>query len=117
MNTQTITDFFTTELQQLQDEQQQRALDHGYADFYTAPVGETAMTVKYQVPRSIETQYGPRRVFRIIVDGTEYDFSVNKRSPLYRYLIRSLAETKKDMNFILVRTGTGKATKYDIKEI
>jgi hypothetical protein len=117
MTDNTIEQFFTSELRKIEAEQQQRAQDHGYAEFYTAPVGETAMTVKYQVPRDIETQYGPRKVFRIIVDEMEYDFSVNTQAPLYRYLIHSLAETKKDVDFVLVRTGTGKATKYDIKEV
>lgn len=117
MNEPTIDDFFVTEVHKLEAEQRQRALDQGYADFYTAPVGETAMIVKYQVPRSITTQYGPRRVFRIIVDDVEYDFSVNKQSPLYRYMIQGLADAKSDVNVILVRTGTGKATKYDIKDV
>ena len=104
-------------MRKLHNEQQQRALDLGYANFYAAPVGETKMTVKYREPRDIETQYGPRKVFRIIVDDVEYDFSVNTQSPLYRHLIHSLADAKGDINVVLIRTGTGKATKYDIKEI
>jgi hypothetical protein len=58
--------------------------------FYTVPVGETHMTVKHQIPRDIETKYGSRKVFRIAVDGKDYDLAVNEQAPLYRYLISAL---------------------------
>lgn len=74
------------------------------------------MTLLYRVPRLIETKYGERRVFEIIVDDSDYDFTVNEKSPLYRYFIRSLADTKKDTELVLVRTGNGKSTRYSVKE-
>ncbi len=74
------------------------------------------MTVKYQVPRIIETKYGSRKIFRIIVDKEEYDFTVNEKSPLYRDLIHSLTDAKGDVEIVLVRTRNGKSPKYNVKE-
>ena len=111
-----VEEFFESESDRLESEHQKHMKEKGYATFFNAPVGETLMTVKYQVPRLINGKYGSRKAFRIIVDGKKYDFTVNDRSPLYRYLIRKFADAKKDIQVVLVRTGTGKTTKYDVKE-
>ena len=71
-----------------------RAKEKGYVEFFNVPVGETQMIVKHQIPRTIETKYSTRKVFRIIVDGKEYDFAVNEMSPLDRYLIIALLMLK-----------------------
>lgn len=112
----TINDFFEGESDRLESEHQKHMKEKGYATFFNPPVGETLMTVKYQVPRLINGKYGSRKAFRITVDDENYDFTVNDRSPLYRYLIRRFADTKNDIEIVLVRTGTGKKTKYDVKE-
>jgi len=116
MGKKEIEEFFETEGKKLESERQKQIREKGYATFFNAPVGETHMTVKYQVPRIINGKYGSRKAFRIIVDGKEYDFTVNEKSPLYRYLVRSLANAKDDVEIVLVRTGSGKSTKYDVRE-
>lgn len=51
------------------------------------------------------------------MDGKDYDFAVNERSTLYRVLVSRLADARNDVEFVLVRTGNGKLTKYDVKEV
>lgn len=111
-----IDEFFEDETVRLENEQQKRMKEKGYATFFNAPVGETLMTVKYQVPREINGKYGSRKAFRIIVGDNIRDFVVNERALLYRYLIRRLVDAKNDIDIVLVRTGTGKTTKYQVKE-
>lgn len=111
-----IEKFFNSENQKIESEHQKHIREKGYASFFNAPVGETVMTIKYQIPRIINGKYGTRKAFRIIVGDTEYDFTVNERSPLYRDIIRKLKDAKKDVQIALVRTGRGKSTKYDLKE-
>lgn len=111
-----VEEFFDSESDRLESERQKHIREKGYAEFFNAPIGETLMTVKYQVPRIINGKYGSRKAFRIIVGAKDYDFTVNERSPLYCYLVRSLANAKDDIEIVLVRTGKGKSTKYDVKE-
>ena len=114
MNQKQINEYFKSEKKRLKAKRQVNVKD--YREFFKAPVGETHMTIKYQVPRNIETKYGARKIFRIIVDKTAYDFTVNEKSPLYRDLIHSLADAKGDVEIVLVRTGNGKSTRYNVKE-
>jgi hypothetical protein len=107
-----LDEYFKSESERLEGE----ARDKGYAKFFKAPVGETRMTLKYQKPRVFEGEYGSRRVFRVSVDGKEYDFPVNEHSPLYRFLVRKLADAKGDVEVVLVRAGVGMATRYDVKD-
>ena len=90
MTKRDLDEYFKSESERLESERQKRIRDKGYAEFFKAPVGETRMTVKYQKPRDIESKYGSRKVFRISVDGKEYDFTVNEKSSLYRNLVRSI---------------------------
>lgn len=46
----------------------------------------------------------------------DYDFTVNEQSPLYRFLVRKLAEAKDDAEIVLMRIGKAKMTRYEIKE-
>jgi len=112
----TLDKFFEGEAKRVKDERKKQLKQKGYAEFYTPEVGETHMTVKYAMPRIVNGKYGSRKVFRIIVNKQEFDFGLSESSPLYRYFVRSLANAKGDVNVVLVRAGTGKSTKYDVKE-
>lgn len=112
MGNKSLDEFFKSESERLENEAQGK----GYAKFFKAPIGETRMTLKYEKPRVLETEYGTRRVFKISVDGKEYDFPVNEHSPLYRFLVRKLADAKGDVEVVLVRAGVGMATRYDVKD-
>ncbi len=116
MTKKELDEYFQSETAKFDAESQTRIKDKGYAEFFNAPIGETRMTVKYQLPKNIESKYGSRKVFRIIVEDKEYDYTVSEKSPLYRHLVRCLANAKSDVDIVLVRIGTGKSTKYDVKE-
>ena len=99
-------DFFEAEWKRLESQER----------FFVAPVGETPMKVKYQEPRNTETKYGPRKVFKIVVYGKETVIPFDDRLQVYQDLIQILRKTKHDTNVILTRTGTGKSTRYTIRE-
>jgi hypothetical protein len=106
--------YFQSEKERLEANYQEKLAN--YRKFFNPRVGETKMLVHYAKPRTIETKYGTRKVFEISVDEDDYDFTVNEKSPLYRDLIQRLAQAKEAIDIILVRTGTGKSTRYSIKE-
>lgn len=49
-----VEEFFHSESERLESEWKARAKEKGYAEFFTAPVGETKMTVKHQKPRPLK---------------------------------------------------------------
>ena len=63
------------------------------------------------IPRLHESFGTPKRVFRVIVGGAEYDWSVNPRSPMYAQLLKKLV--KAPLKCSINRLGEGLDTRYN----
>jgi len=105
--------FLNNELDTLETERQGMLTEKGYAEFLKLESGETQVTFQPVIPRLVEGSFGDRRAFRVTVHGTEYDWAVNPRSPMYRQLLVLLK--KAPVTVKIIRVGEGKSTRYDLK--
>jgi hypothetical protein len=97
------------------DKQRHDAMEKkGYKDFYTFEEGETAFILHPVIPREKQGMYGLQSVFRISVEGHEYDFSVNQKSPVFRQLIELMDNMTDALKLRITRVGVGKATKMTV---
>jgi len=103
-----------TENQKLAEQRKQHMQDLGFTDLLRLPIGESTLIFQPEQPRTANTKYGERKIFKVEYDGKTYDFMINEKSPLYRAIIEQLAD---DNNTItIVRSGEGKSTRYSIKK-
>ena len=89
--------------------------DKGYSPFWTMSEGTFVVVFADQPPR--ENKFYPNRpIFKVQVDETEFDYSINKNSPFYRSIMESLAKGVRKLS--ITRIGTGKTdTRYSVKEV
>ena len=100
------------ETKRMDAEKAQRIAEKGYKPFLKIEDGaEVILHVPLdQTPRD-NTKYVGRKVFRVIKDGEELDWSIGTNTPLYRELMALLAQGKADMK--VVRHGAGREdTRY-----
>lgn len=110
-----LTDFLEGEKERLDSIKEQAWKEKGYLEFFTPPKGVSKITVLPKIPRIMEGKYGTRRVFRVKVNGTEFDYGINPSSPVYRILIEKMQATGgKPIEITLMRSGEGKATRYEV---
>ena len=86
---------------------------HDMKDFWKAESGENKITVLPSIPRSVKSNFGDKMAFRIEVQGKKYDWNINPKSPMYRTFVDLLA--KAPVEVTVIRTGSGKTTRYDLK--
>jgi hypothetical protein len=109
-----------TENQKLAEERQQRMKEMGFVELLRLPIGESILTFQPEEPRTVNTKYGERKVFKVMiwkngqVEDKTYDFMINEKSPLYRSIISQLANGNNTIT--IVRSGEGKATRYSVKK-
>jgi hypothetical protein len=86
----------------------------GLAEFFTYPVGETKTF--FMLEKGVETQegqFGTKKVFRVVINNEEFSVSF-ALSPA----LKVLDALDKGINpMTVIRAGTEKATRYDIKEL
>ena len=86
--------------------------EHDMKDFIKWEKGTTGFTLVDKVPRDGESFGKTVKIFRIIVDEVEYDWSVNIRSPLYMQLLQCAVDGVWELK--LTRTGEGMQTRYEL---
>ena len=94
--------------------QRKQEIDEENQPFFKIPEGETVIEVDTDVvPTMREGDYSKQYLYKIKVQGTAYKLSAS--AYLDRIIIEALSQ---DINpFTLARTGTGKETRYSIKEL
>jgi hypothetical protein len=107
--TDEMNQFLDDETSRIEKERAERMEGKDYKTFWKASVGENHVVFLKQVPRV--GQYG--KIFRISVNGTDYDFTIKETSPLYREIIKNLKAGR--YNLKIIRIGTGKTdTRYSV---
>ena len=86
--------------------------DKDYKDFVVWPQGVTEFTLMPVIPRAHQSFGKDKKVFRIITDGEEKDWSVNPLSPMYGDLLDLLLEAP--VKARLNRMGKGLDTRYSL---
>lgn len=102
------------EQQRIKKERQDYMDTHDMKQFFRPAKGSSKIELLRKMPRTVKGSFGDREAFRIRTeDGVEWDWCVNRKSPLYRDLINRM-RLNVDLKFELIRTGDGKSTRYDI---
>jgi hypothetical protein len=107
-------EFIKEELEGLDKAREEALKQKGFQPFFKFPQGETVVEFKKQTPRP-NPRFPQNKVFRIVVDGEEYDLSVNSRSPLYRDILNVLSQGVTKVK--VIRVGQGRDTRYTVMKI
>lgn len=90
------------ESEQLELEAQENMGKGGHVQYWKAPEGETVIEVMTEYS-AVDSKFKDKKELHILIDGTEVIWTISRKSPLYRDLIRALKEGKK--KFKLLRMG------------
>ena len=97
-------------LTELEEARQKQLAENGYKEFYTFQQGET--TFEIQPDQILRNSKFGRSIARIVVNGSEYDWSISPAIELE--VLRAMANGKNKLT--LIRVGTGKDdTRYSLK--
>ena len=100
------------EAKRLSDERSQKMKEKGYNEFYVWRKGENKFEIDITKPkREIEGTYGKQVIFVAKSGDIIYDLAVNVRSPVYRIIVKGLAEGKTSFN--ILKSGEGKDVRYE----
>jgi len=111
------------EEQEKLNEQRRQALEQkGKFPYITIPEGVTELELLSEIPQKYTDPYGKERAgFIVVKDGEKYTWGVPVASSQYRQLINIIANGYLFENgktkIQVIRTGTGKNTRYSIKPI
>ena len=111
----TLEDYSKKELSRIEHERQEAIKAKGGLPFLPKlELGVTRLKILPVVPKDWNGQNGPRKQFNVTQNGTEYTWSVNPRSPLYRDLLNILPMAPVEID--VVRTGeTRSDTRYSVR--
>ena len=102
---------------QAKQQQKQRMKEAGIdldIPLLTLEVGETEVEIDTtKIPRTVTTKFGEREVLRVTVKGKVHDWMINPASSLWLDVLEQLNAGKTKIT--VVRSGTGRATRYDLK--
>ena len=108
----TIEEFYAAEKARIGAEREAFLADKDYKTFVKWEQGVTGFTLEPVIPRDHESFGKNKKVFRITIDGEEYDWPVSPRSPMYREVLDRLLEAPVEMR--LNRLGEGLQTRYSL---
>ena len=86
--------------------------EHDMKDFIKWEKGTTPFTLVNKVPRDGESFGKTVKIFRVMVDDVEYDWSVNIRSPMYLQILQAAVDGHWELQ--LTKTGEGMQTRYEL---
>ena len=112
MSQSKIEKFKEKELKQLKEERDAYLEDQDYKEFIKWPQGVTDAILCPVIPRDHLSFGKAKKVFRVNVDGVEYDWSVTRSSPMYGDMLELLSY--KEVKFRLQRMGEGIQTRYSL---
>ena len=102
---------------QAKQQQKQRMKEAGIdtdIELLRLEVGETEVEIDVNhLPRTVKTKFGTREVLRVKILDKEYDWMINPASSLWLDVLEQLNNGKTKIT--VVRSGTGRATRYDLK--
>lgn len=107
----TLKEIAEEEEKSFQEEAKKYREEKGYKDFLSLPRGETQIEVLDVPPRDWVQDGKAKKIFRVRVNGKEFDWCLNKQNPVYRDVIHSLADGKQ--SFFILRSGSGTETRYE----
>jgi hypothetical protein len=94
--------------------ERKQQIDQAQLQYFKIPVGETTITVDFDVvPEEREGDYSKQYVYSVEVNGETWKLSASEY--LDKMIIEALSQGINP--FTLVRKGTGKKTRYSIKEL
>jgi hypothetical protein len=102
---------------ELEKRKQARMKEKGYKDFYSFEEGETPFKLCPVIPRERQGNFGLQNVFRIEIEGKEYDFSVNVISPVFKSLVYELDGLTAPKALRMTRVGVGQKTKMCVMQL
>jgi hypothetical protein len=119
---QALRQYITMKQQVIITERARAMNERGMKDFYKFEEGTTEFILEPVIPRERDGNFGKQSIFRIKVGGTEYDWSINHKSPVYRQII---GDGLKDKGFLLaapvkaklVKVGEGQKTRMTLKRV
>ena len=86
--------------------------EHDMKTFVKWPKGTTVFMLEPVIPRAHQSFGKDVKVFRILIEGEEFDWSINPRSPLYGQIVERLLEAPVELK--LNRSGDGLQTRYEL---
>lgn len=102
------------ELKKIEEQRRQVLEQKDLRPFFKIPEGITEVEFSLEMPRD-NPRFAGRKVFRIRVNGVEYDLSVTQNSNLYREILQNLAKGKTRLK--IMRVGSGRSdTRYKVLE-
>ncbi len=108
-----LQEFATQEVARIEEENEAKREELGFKTFYKMSEGNVVMTFADEKPR-VNTIYAGRMIFRIAVEGEEFDYSVNQNSPQYGVILGYLKDGVNTLT--ITRVGTGpKDTRYVVR--
>jgi len=106
-------EFIESESARMNEERKEAVKAKGYGEIIKASVGENHFEFVKEVPREGTGILAGKKIFKVIVNGKQYDYVVNPRSSQYRDILTNLRQGKTKLR--LIRTGTGKTdTRYTV---
>lgn len=102
------------ENQKLELETQKFREEKNLPGFWIPEKGENRFSVNEKEVRDKDFGEGVRKIFSVRVANQEKDWAVNPRNPIYKEIVKRLAGGQRE--FVLLRTGEGKLTRYEFLE-
>ena len=110
---QSMKSFAEGESKRLADDKAKRMEESGFLPFYQVTEGTHHMEFADEAPVD-NNLYAGRKVFHVVVKGTDYSLSISVNSPFYRDVINNLAKGLTQMR--ITRIGTGRTdTRYKVE--
>ncbi len=112
-----LSDFLGMETERLDRVRNDQMESKGYKEFWKPGKGVHDVSLLARIPRSTSGKFGPRMAFRIYekAEKTEFDWSINPLSPLYRELINALKGSKgKSVELKVMKSGEGLSTRWEL---
>lgn len=111
-----VKEYIEAEKARIEQERSDAMLDNGFAPFMSIKEGTTTLTFSMDIMPRESKNYPDRSIFRVSQDNTEYDLSVNRKSPLYKDIVDNLSNGKTTMT--ITRIGTGRTdTRYKVESM
>ena len=108
-----LTSWAQAERQRLADAQEKTWQEKGFKPFMKLEIGKNTLEFEDAPPRTSPAMPG-KAIFRANRTGKAYDLPIRLKSPLYRELVKALAEGRHSLT--IARTGKGRLdTKYTIE--
>lgn len=95
----------------LEQETEKFRQEQNLPGFWIPEKGENWLGINEKDIRDKDFGEGVRKIFSVRVANIDKDWAVNPRNPIYKEIVKRLAAGQRE--FVLLRTGEGKLTRYE----